>query len=55
MKHRVYIKIEVAIEVDSENESKADREARDILYDLLPDKVWENTVDMDVVRIAKID
>ncbi|MFT6904182.1 MAG: hypothetical protein ACJAS1_000832 [Oleiphilaceae bacterium] len=55
MKHKAYIKIEVAIEVDSENENTVERKARDIMHELLPDELLEIITDMDVIRIAKVN
>ncbi len=54
MSFRVYMKIEVAIDIVSDNKDTAERAARDALYDELPDSFTENIIDMDALRIVPI-
>ena len=55
MKHRVYLRIEIAIDVDVEKEHQAWRKAQDYLADTMPDELNDSIIDTNVIRIAEID
>lgn len=50
MSSKVYMKIELCIDVDSDDEDKIWRQAMDFLIDNMPDSMNENIINTDFIR-----